>query len=301
MPRFIAIVAIAMLLTSGLGAPAHADWRAETGVFRVGLAENPDGASSLARYEPFRAAVSAAIGMPVEVLLLRDAPSLIDAQTSGRIEYAVLSSLGYAAAQEMCACLVPLAAPRSADGAAGIRSVLLVDGRQIENAGDLAGLAIGIGPPESLTGDLAPRLDFRPGGEELAEAGADLVEHASFEAARDAFLSGAIAGFFAWDYASSDEDAPFDGGLAAQLVARSDVSASVIWRSPHIPFGPHTVRGNVPADVREALTNLLVQLETTAPVVYDVISPSLAGGFVAVTHEDYAFATRIVRELASEP
>lgn len=288
-----------MVLAIGLSTPARADWRTETGVFRIGLVENPDGLSSTAHYEPFRAAVSAAIEMPTEVLLLRDAPSLIDAQTSGRIEYAVLSSLGYAAAQEMCTCLVPLAAPKNATGATGVRSVLLVDAGQIDDFDDLDGKALGIGPKGSLTGDLAPRVDFELGGNRLDEAELDLVEHDSFESAGSQFLSGAMAGFFVWDYASSDADEAFGGGLATRLAQTPDIATRVLWRSPHVPFGPHAVRDNVPADIRRALSDLLVRLNETAPAAYDIVSPALAGGFNTVTDNDYGFARLIVRTLAT--
>ncbi|WP_158629260.1 phosphate/phosphite/phosphonate ABC transporter substrate-binding protein [Roseitalea porphyridii] len=279
--------------------PVAADWRAETGVFRIGVVDPGGGTTSPARYEPFREAVSTAIDMPVEVLVLRDAPSLIDAQTSGRIEYAILSALGYAAAQEMCACLVPLVVPRTAGGATGVRSVLVVDAATGEEA--VGSGPIGYGPEGSLTGALAPQVAFTHQGQPLGEAGLDLVVQPSFEAARDAFLAGDLAGLFAWDYAVADPDRAIGGGLGAALVGDAAVGASILWRSEHVPFGPHAVRDTVPADVRTALREALVALEEAAPDAYDVISPTLGGGFVPVEAADYAFAARIVKALAETP
>ena len=288
------------LLAAIIVAPqaARADWRTETGVFRVGLVERGDGTASPERYEPFRAAVGAAVGMPVEVLVLRDAPALIDAQAGGRVDYAVLSSLGYAAAQEMCACLVPLAAPRSVGGATGVRSVLVADAAR-GGVEDLAPGPVGYGPAGSLTGDLAPRIAFALDGAPLDEAGFDLALQPGFETARDAFLAGELAGFFAWDYGVADASVALGGGLGAAMTDGEPARAAIVWRSGHIPFGPHAVRDGVPAQVRAALRDMLVALDAVSPDAYDAVSPSLGGGFAPVDHADYALATRIVSALAA--
>lgn len=279
--------------------PAVADWRTETGVFRVGMVESGAGGGSPQHYAPFRDAVSAAIGMPVEVLLLRDAPSLIDAQTAGRIEYAVLSALGFAAGQEMCACLVPLAAPTAASGAFGVQSTLVVRPGEGDGRTALADGPVGYGPSGSLTGDLAPMVSFRFAGKPLREAGLNLSAQPSFETARDAFVAGELVAFFAWDYAAPDGAARPGGGLAATLVARAEDAAEVTWRSSVVPFGPHVVRDTVPDDVRQALTSMLAALDEVSPAAFDAISPSLAGAFRPTVPGDYDFAIELVRSLSA--
>jgi len=279
--------------------PALADWRTETGVFRVGVVENGAGGGSPEHYAPFRDAVSAAIGMPVEVLLLRDAPSLIDAQTAGRIEYAVLSALGFAAAQEMCACLVPLAAPTGASGAFGVQSTLVVRSGEGDGPTALADGPVGYGPPGSLTGDLAPVVSFRFAGKPLREAGLNLSVQSSFETARDAFVAGELVAFFAWDYVAPDDAARPEGGLAGTLVALAEDAAEVTWRSSVVPFGPHAVRDTVPDDVRQALTSMLVALDEVSPDAFDAISPSLAGAFRPTEAGDYDYAIELVRSVSA--
>lgn len=290
------IIFLASVATLAAVSPAPADWRTETGVFRIGVVAAGSGLAAPERYEPFRQAVSAALSMPVEVLVQPDAPSLIDAQTSGRVEYAILSALGYAAAEQMCACLEPLAAPTTIDGATGVRSVLVLDAARGEQP--LRSGPVGYGPQGSLTGDLAPSVAFTLDGAPLEQAGLDLVVQPSFEAARDAFIAGELAGLFAWDYSAADPAAMFDGGLGAALMADSAVRASIAWRSDHVPFGPHAVRDSVPPDVRAALRDLLVALDRVSPDAYDVISPSLGGGMVPVSDADYAFAIELVRGFA---
>ncbi|MBO6640047.1 MAG: PhnD/SsuA/transferrin family substrate-binding protein [Roseitalea sp.] len=290
------VLALALV---ALASPGRADWRSQTGVFRIGVVDEAAGSRSPEHFSPFRDAVSAAIGMPAEVLLLRDAPSLIDAQTAGRIEYAVLSALGYAAAQEMCGCLVPLAAPTSASGAFGVRSVLVVRKAGGDGRAALAGGPVGHGPAGSLTGDLAPAISFRLAGSPLHGAGLDLVLQPSFEVARDAFLAGDLAAFFAWDYAAPDGAAKPEGGLAATVAPADDAATEITWRSSVIPFGPHAVRDTVPDDVREALRSMLVALHDTSPAGFDAISPSLAGAFRPAQPGDYGYAVELVRSLSA--
>ena len=274
------------------------DWRTQTGVFRIGVVDTGAPVNTAARYEPFRIAVAEAVGLPAEVIVMRDAIGLIDAQTSGRIEYAVLSSLGYAAAQTMCACLVPLAAPRSAEGATGVRSVLVADAERVEDMDDLRRTGLTWGPPGSLTGSLVPAVAFTIGGAGMAEADVPRTRAVSFEAAASAFLAGETAAFFAWDYADADSDRTYDLGLLARLRARAPAGLAVLWRSDRVPFGPHVVRETVPVDVRAALTAMLVAMNEDRPQAHDAISPSLSGGFAAVSEEDYAFAFDIATALA---
>lgn len=298
-PELIAVVlALASCLT--LVPTAQADWRAETGVFRIGIVDTGSAIDQATRYEPFRLAVSEAVGLPAEVLTMRNGAALIDAHTSGRIDYAVLSSLGYAAAQTLCECLVPLAAPRSATGATGVRSVLIADGGRVDGMGDLQRTGVTWGPDGSLTGDLIPATTFTLDGTPLGEADIERRRAVSFDAAAEAFATGTIAAMFAWDYGTANGDDRPDGGLATRLDAALGGETIVLWRSDHVPFGPHVAHQDVPLDVRAALTAMLVAMNTDRPDAYDAVAPALSGGFGAVSEDDYAFAKEIVGKLAAD-
>ncbi len=281
-----------------LATAARADWRAETGVFRIGIVGTGSASIEAERYAPFSTAVGEAVGMPAEVIVMRDAASLIDAQANGRIEYAVLSSLGYAAAQTMCECLVPLAAPRSAQGATGVRSVLVADGTRASGLDDLRRTGLTWGPEGSLTGHLLPATAFSV--DDVSLTATDIVRDRapSFEAAAAAFLNGETPALFAWDYADADGESDHDGGLAARLRAQSERATVVLWRSGHVPFGPHVVHDAVPVEVQATLSAMLVALDRDRPDAYDAISPALTGGFATVNRADYALAFEIVAALA---
>ncbi|TIR80225.1 MAG: phosphonate ABC transporter substrate-binding protein, partial [Mesorhizobium sp.] len=107
-----------------------ADWRADIGTFRIGIVAEPGGGNTVPGLARLTDAYTNALGMKVEFVVARDYAALIEAQASGRIQYAVYSALAYATASERCGCVEPLVAPVDADGAAGVRSVLVTrDGK----------------------------------------------------------------------------------------------------------------------------------------------------------------------------
>ncbi len=85
-----------VLLT--LARPSLADWREEIGTFRVAITASEDARQDIARSEPFRLALERALGLPVEIVAMRDFPAMIDAAARSRIEYAVFSAMAYGAA-----------------------------------------------------------------------------------------------------------------------------------------------------------------------------------------------------------
>ncbi|TJV77858.1 MAG: phosphonate ABC transporter substrate-binding protein [Mesorhizobium sp.] len=110
--------------------PAHADWRADIGTFRIGIVAEPGGGNTVPGLARLTDAYTNALGMKVEFVVARDYAALIEAQASGRLQYAVYSALAYATASVRCGCVEPLVAPVDADGAAGVRSLLVTrDGK----------------------------------------------------------------------------------------------------------------------------------------------------------------------------
>src|SRR5690606_6073024 len=109
-----------------------------------------------------RSMFSRAIGRPVEVVAARNYEALVAAHVSGRVDYAVYTALAYAAAAR-CECVEPLATPMTADGAIGVRSVLI--SRRNSPLDRLA-----VTSPDSLTGRLAPTAMW-PGAAEARSTG----------------------------------------------------------------------------------------------------------------------------------
>lgn len=270
------------------------DWRAETGTFRVGVVAGDGGNGAPRRLEGFRALVSDALSMPVEIFPARDASALIDAMATSRIEYGIFSALGYATVFELCECVEPVAAPVSRDGASGMRSVLIADAARVPRLADLAKLPVAVGPENSLSGDILPSAGFRWQGRSLAESELDLVPAETTQESLRLLADGEVAAAFLWEYVRPGSAAVFENGPRAYLDELSPGEFAVLWRSQAIRFGPHAVRRNLPSEAKAALRRMLLGLARTDPPVYDAVSPALGGGFEATVSDEYRSAAALV-------
>ncbi|MFZ2102216.1 MAG: PhnD/SsuA/transferrin family substrate-binding protein, partial [Oricola sp.] len=253
--------ALALCLAVAPRTPAAADWRTDLGNFRIGVVMENGQRYDSARFEGFRKIVSETLRMPVEIFQARDAAALIDAAATSRIEYSVLSALGYATAFQLCECVEPVVAPVARDGSTAVRSVLVADKAKLSQVSGLAGQRIAAGPPESLGGDLLPSVGFLWQGKRLAESGLDLVRTASTEDSLRMLAEGEVAAAFLWEYVGPGSgEAPVEGPLG-WLEEVSPGGFGVLWRSDAIRFGPHALRRNLPVEAKEALRAMLLSLD----------------------------------------
>lgn len=276
------------------GSPVSADWRNETGTFRIGVVSSGLPGQEIRKLEGFRNLVAETLGMPVEIFPVRDAPALVDAVAASRVEYAVMSALGYATAQDICACVEPVAAPVGREGATAVRSVLVADSGAVPRISALAGQSVATGPEDSLGGDLLPAAGFRWQGRALGESGLDIVHAATTQQALRILADGDVVAAFLWEYVRPGSPAAFSDGPRAWLDEVAPDRFTVVWRSDPVRFGPHAVRREVPGEVKTALRRLLVGLDRQAPDTYDSVSPLLGGGFEAVTDDEYRSAVALV-------
>lgn len=277
----------AVIVTCLLSVPVSADWREDLGTFRIGIAMRHGESYPPGRFEEFRKAVSETLAMPVEIFQARDALALIDAQASSRIEYSVLSAMGYATAYELCECVEPIVAPVSGNGASGIRSILLADSARAARIGDLAQETIAAGPAGALAGDVLPMAGFLWRGKPLADSGLDIVMAPGVTEALEMLSDGRVAAAFLWEYVRPGAATSFDGGPRERLAEMSDARYGVLWRSRPVRFGPHAIRRDLPSEAKAALRRMLLSLDEDHPLAHDAISPLLGGGFEAAAHDDY--------------
>lgn len=285
MTRFAAIcLAGATLLASHPSAAAEAGWRADLGTFRIGLVAQGDvpqvpGASLI------RDAFSAALAMPVEIVVARDYLALIDAQASGRLEYAAYSALAYAAASRHCACVEAIAAPVSATGATGARAVVI---RRAAGAGDgtpytvAQGTGEGPGVLAGFASGLHPE-DARP------------VAFATHEDALQAFIDGkadALAGHVLTGPGGDMAGTGTMALLGERGLAPSGLS--IVWRGPVVGFGPHAVRASLDAEARTILRGFLAGLAGARPDVVEALSPRFPGGFRPLGEEEQSAAAALL-------
>lgn len=291
--RYLKILLVLVAAMTGV-TPSWADWRKDLGIFRVGMIEAS--APPQAGRDALRRAFETALGMPVEIVLLRDWPQLIDAQASARVNYAVYSTAAYATASELCRCVEPLAAPRDVDGATGVRAVVLARQGKADGLDDLADIKVAAPGQDDLTGWMTPQALLTSDGVELKGGEAFLLRFASATETLAQFQSGAADAIFGWERASSSLADPLPGGTASLA---PELPTVALWRSPLLRYGPHAVLRSVDVEAKEILSAFLIHLHANNPQAYDLLSQGHGGGFAAAAESEYDVVREVVRKSAS--
>lgn len=278
---------------------ANAEWRKDIGVFRIGISSIDEKPIRPEKLEPFRVAMSAALEMPVEIFLARNAAALMDAMASSRIEYAIVSAIGYATLDSSCKCVEPLVAPIGANGIDAFRSTLVVNADKIQSLADLPGRKIALGPSYSVAGHMLPMSEFKIGGFTFAEAHVKLEPTKDLESAIQLTLAEQVDGFFGWEQVVVGTDkmasAPYD-----RLLENHQMPMVTLWNSQPIRFGPHIVHQSVAREAKQLLRDILPKLHEIAPLAFDSVSPDMSGSLVPVDADDYRAAKKLVETLENQ-
>ncbi|MBM2710968.1 PhnD/SsuA/transferrin family substrate-binding protein [Mesorhizobium caraganae] len=285
----------------------HADWRDQIGTFRIGIVAEPGAGKTVPGLALLTDAYGKALGMKVEFVVAHDYAALIEAQATARIQYAVYSATAYATALERCGCVEPLVAPVDADGATGIRSVLLTRDSKLPDLAAMQTHRIAMAPSDNVGGFLLPLAGLAADGVKISQD-APFLTHAGSAAAAEAMLvDGQADAMFGWERAAAENrtaiagDQPADpDGTAARLEAAGIPKAAlqIIWTSGMLRYGPHAVRSDLDPEAKRRLTVFLTNLRSQSPEVYDFVESKHSGGFTSAAAGDYAMATAIVRLLS---
>ena len=290
----------ALALLAGLLAQTGdslAGWREDMKTFRVGMIAEPGADQTVAGLATLKQAYAQALGMPVEIFVARDYAALIDAQATQRVDYALYSTTAYATTALLCACVEPIAAPVSDDGATGIKAILVTRDGRLQKASDVGTHRIAIAALDSIAGFALPQLELAA-GQPLTGSEPFLIHAESASAAEAMLVDGSVDAIFGWLPANAG--AEFPGGTLQRLedAGLDKASLSVVWKSSLLRYGPHALRSGLDPDLRKALVTFLTGLRETQPDTYDLLEPHRGGGFAEVSAGDYATALDMVRALA---
>ncbi len=283
---------------------AHADWRDQIGTFRIGIVAEPGAGNTVPGLALLTDAYGKALGMKVEFVVAHNYAALIEAQADGRIQYAVYSATAYATASERCGCVEPLVAPIDADGATGIRSVLLTRDGKLPDVAVLQNHRIAMAPADNVGGSLLPLAGLAADGIKIAEDAPFLAHAGSATAAEAMLVNGQADAVFGWERAAAENRTPIAGdqpadpdGTAARLEAAGIPKAAlqIVWTSGLLPYGPHAVRSDLDPEAKRRLTVFLTNLRSQSPDIYDLVESKHSGGFISAAAGDYAMAASIVR------
>ena len=232
--------------------PAPAIAREKAAAFTIGILgtrEPPELALKTLRRTMERAASRA-----VAFELFARGERLVEAAATGRITLSVHTALTFAAARIACDCLVPLARPVTADGTAGIRSVVFVrSDAAIRRTPQLAGRAILGGSDPSVSARVG-RIALR---HRLKDHPAPLFIEPSAGPDLERFVGGAGDALIGHEAVDRWGQVVEGSGTWADLPDASAFAA--LWRSAPIWHGPvalHQSHDNLRARMNDALMSM---------------------------------------------
>ena len=290
MKSFLISLFVSMGITFLSVDASTAEWRKEVGVFRVGLVSAGDTQGVISRTEPFRLALSEALGLEVEIFPVKETNALIDAMISGRVEYAILSPTAYALAWVLCECVEPLVVPRSGDSTDAYRTILIARPDGPSSLAQLEGTTIGLLARDSFTGYALARHLFAKEEPQLDARALDFGVKAAGEATIDAFAAGEYGTLLGWSSMTGDPSTGYTRGTLTrlhELSGQGDERYKVIWQSPEIPHHPHVILKKLDGEAKLILRSLLTSMYENDPVAYDSIEPVFGGGFSVSRHAKF--------------
>lgn len=270
---------------------------------KVGVVAAPGAGAD--RYEPFRLALAHGLGTTVELTTFARAQDLIDAAAHRRIDYGVYTGSTYATTWRLCGCIEPLVAPKSIDGTAGVRSVLIVrNDSAFKTPADLKGKVLAATAAPSIAGRLVPFAELAAAGNDPQTLFGRIDTVDGPEAAVAALNARTADAALVWSTLEGDADDGYGRGTLHDLVARHALdmhAVRIVWKSNLIANGPHAVRADLPQALKTQLREILIDLADTDPEAYDAIEPVFGGGFMPISHATYLPFLRLVTPAGADP
>ena len=269
-------------------------WVAQVPVIRIGMLGGENDADRLARFGGYQKILEETFGVPVKLLMAADYAGVIQAFAAKQVDAAYMSPAAYAAAWvESQGNVYPILTTLERDGTNSYVALMYVRADSgITNLEQMKGKSVGWSDPNSASGFLIPRAEFRA-------AGIDPESNKYF--GRTGFAGGheqavvAVMGRqydagVAWSSGQGDEAVGFSRGVLTTMVQKKMIEMKdlkIIWRSRPILNGPFTIRKDTPPDFQADM----LALHTAIPIhhrdIYQALDMGSGAGWTPVKHEDY--------------
>ena len=260
--------------------------------FNIGILGGENAQDRMTSNECYRAAIEAALGVPVKVFTPADYDGVIQGLLGGTLDMAWLGASAYAKIYLTDPEAVELALTKqNMDGSTGYYSIGFArKDSGITKIEDAKGKTFAFAEPNSTSGYLVPGAELQATYGKLDEYFSEVKFSGGHEQTIVAVANGDVAAGVSWaDGLGNWEDGYNSGAFRkaadAGLIDMNDVVE--IWKSKLIPEGPMVVRKALPQDVKDKVTQLTADLhETDKDCAYGVAAGE-AKDFVPVTHAEY--------------
>jgi len=225
----------------------------EIKVLKMGLIPADDADEMLRNYEPIKEYLSVELGIPVEIQVTSDYTAAIEAMRAKHIDMAWFGPFSYIIAANVAGAEAIVNGVKASTGSATYKSVIIVNADSgIETLEDLKGKTFAFVDPASTSGNLIPR-------KMLIENGIDPDN--DFSTSYFAGTHNAVQ----YAIANGKVDAGASGDNVYQrMVDSGEISVDVnkiIYESEPIPGSPIVVRGDLPAEFKQKIQDVLVNMD----------------------------------------
>ncbi len=260
--------------------------------FNIGILGGENAQDRMTSNECYRAAIEAALGVPVKVFTPADYDGVIQGLLGGTIDMAWLGASAFAKIHLTDASAVDLALTKqNVDGSTGYYSIAFArKDSGITKLEDAKGKVFAFAEPNSTSGYLVPAAELSENYGDLKQYFAEVKFSGGHEQTIVGVANGDFAAGVSWaDGLGNWEDGYTSGAFRkaadAGLVDMNDLVE--LWKSKLIPEGPMVVRAALPQDVKAKVTQLTADLhETDKDCAYGVAAGE-AMDFIPVTLDAY--------------
>lgn len=267
-------------------------WAAQLPQIRLGMLGGENDADRLARYGGYRKLLEEWFEVPVKLVLAADYAGVIQAFAARQVDASYMSPAAYAAAWvESRGNVVPILTTLEKDGTNSYVSVMYVRADSgITSLEGMKGRAIAWSDPNSASGYLIPRAEFRAAGIDPEKYFSRTGFAGGAEQSVIAVLGKQYDAGVAWSSGQGDQSQGFTRGVLTTMVQKKMIDMKdlrIIWRSRPILNGPFVLRKDTPAEFQADMLALHRAIPVHHPDIYHAVDMGNGAGWTPVKHEDY--------------
>lgn len=269
-------------------------WAAQIPTIRMGLLGGENDADRLARVDTYKKLMEDTFQVPVKLLVAADYAGVIQAFAAKQLDIAYMSPAAYAAAwMESQGDVRPLVVTQEADGSTSYVSVLYTRSDSgILSLADMKGHSLAWADPNSASGYLIPRAEFRAMG--IDPEPGKYFGRTGFAGGHEqgvvAVLNHQYDAGVTWTSGIGDPAQGYTRGNLRMMVDKKMLAMSdmrIIWKSRPILNGPLTVRKSTPEAFQEDMLAFHLALPVVHPDIYHSVDMGNGHGWVPVQHADF--------------
>jgi phosphonate transport system substrate-binding protein len=287
--------------------PGKRDWAKEIPVIRMGLLGGENDADRLARVDGYKKLMESIFEVPIKLMVAADYAGVIQAFAAKQLDIAYMSPAAYASAWvESNGDVVPLVVTQENDGSTSYVAMLYTRADSgIHSLAEMKGHSLAWADPNSASGYLIPRAEFRAQG--IDPEPGKYFSRTGFAGGHEqtvvAVLNKQYDAGVTWTSGIGDEAAGYTRGTLRMMVDKKMIDMKdlrIIWKSRPILNGPLTVRKSTPASFQADMLAFHLALPTAYPDIYRSFDMGSGKGWVPVKHEDFQVFIDMLQQEAAE-